>query len=64
VDFEGQVIRVRASYVDGALTTPKSGKVHSVPMAPNVAENLVVTYLPNGVAGNADVISTGSKDSP
>ncbi len=40
VDFEGQVIRVRASYADGALTTPKSGKVRSVPMAPNVAETL------------------------
>jgi integrase len=31
VDFDGQVIRVRASYADGALTTPKSGKVRSVP---------------------------------
>jgi integrase len=40
VDFEGQIIRVRASYADGALTTPKSGKVRSVPMAPDVAEAL------------------------
>jgi integrase len=40
VDFSNQVVRVRASYADGALTTPKSGKVHSVPMAPDVAEAL------------------------
>lgn len=40
VDFSNQVIRVRASYADGALTTPKSGKVRSVPMAPDVAEAL------------------------
>ncbi len=30
----------RASYADGQLTTPKSGKVRSVPMAPEVAEAL------------------------
>ncbi len=33
VHFAGSVIRVRASYAAGALTTPKSGKVRSVPMA-------------------------------
>jgi integrase len=33
VDFAGSAIRVRASYADGALTTPKSGKVRAVPMA-------------------------------
>jgi integrase len=40
VDFAGSVIRVRASYAAGALTTPKSGKVRSVPMAPDVATAL------------------------
>jgi integrase len=40
VDFAGQVVRVRASYAEGALTTPKSGKVRSVPMAPDVAKAL------------------------
>jgi integrase len=40
VDFAGEVIRVRASYSDGALMTPKSGKVRSVPMAPDVATAL------------------------
>jgi integrase len=40
VDFPGSAIRVRASYTNGHLTSPKSGKVRSVPMAPQVAEVL------------------------
>jgi integrase len=40
VDFAGSAIRVRASYTNGHLTSPKSGKVRSVPMAPQVAESL------------------------
>jgi len=40
IDFAGSVIRVRASYAGGALTLPKSGKVRSVPMAPEVARAL------------------------
>jgi len=40
VDFAGSAIRVRASYTNGHLTTPKSGKVRSVPMAAKVAEAL------------------------
>lgn len=40
VDFAGSVVRVRASYAAGALTTPKSGKVRSVPLAPEVAKAL------------------------
>jgi hypothetical protein len=34
------MIRVRANWAAGALTTPKSGKVRSVPMAPDVARVL------------------------
>jgi integrase len=37
VDFAGSTIRVRASYGTGQLTTPKSGRVRAVPMAPDVA---------------------------
>ena len=37
VDFTGATIRVRASYASGILTTPKSGRVRAVPMAPDVA---------------------------
>ena len=40
VDFSGSLIRVRASYAAGQLTSPKSGKVRSVPMAPDVAAAL------------------------
>jgi integrase len=41
VDFAGEVIRVRRSYnVHGGLGTPKSGKVRSVPMVPEVARVL------------------------
>jgi integrase len=40
VDFTGSVVRVRASYAAGALTSPKSGKVRAVPMAPDVASAL------------------------
>jgi integrase len=40
VDFTGAVLRVRASYAAGAVTSPKSGKVRSVPLAPEVAQAL------------------------
>jgi integrase len=40
VDFPGSIVRVRASYYLGQLTTQKSGKVRSVPMAPDVASAL------------------------
>jgi integrase len=40
VDFAGSTIRVRASWAGRALTTPKSGKVRSVPLAPDVASKL------------------------
>ena len=40
VDFAGSIVRVRASYATGQLTTPKSGKVRSVPLAPDVASAL------------------------
>jgi integrase len=40
VDFAGSLLRVRAGYAGGVLTTPKSGKVRSVPLAPDVAQTL------------------------
>ena len=39
IDFTGSVIRVRGSFAAGVLTTPKSGRVRSVPMASEVAED-------------------------
>jgi integrase len=59
VDFEGQVIRVRASYADGALTTPKSGKVRSVPMAPDVAEALAKLGQRGNWTGDDDLVFVG-----
>jgi integrase len=40
VDFAAQRVRVSGSFAGGRLTTPKSGKVRSVPLAPAVAEAL------------------------
>ena len=40
VDFAGHTIRVRANWAARQLTTPKSGKVRAVPMAPAVAQEL------------------------
>jgi integrase len=40
VDFSAHVIRVRGNYAAGVLTTPKSGKIRSVPLAPDVASTL------------------------
>lgn len=41
IDFAGDAIRVRRSYnVHGGVGTPKSGKVRSVPMVPDVAQRL------------------------
>ena len=40
VDFPNATVRVSASYSEGHLTRPKSGKVRAVPMAPDVATAL------------------------
>src|SRR6185436_20526 len=40
VDFAAHRVRVSGSFAGGQLTTPKSGKVRSVPLAPAVAEAL------------------------
>jgi integrase len=40
VDFPRQSIRVRESYTHGQLTSPKSGKVRTVPMVDDVARRL------------------------
>ncbi len=59
VDFAGSVIRVRSSYVDGVLSSPKSGKVRSVPMAPDVAEALAKLSQRNGSTGDDDLVFVG-----
>ncbi len=63
VDFSGQVIRVRASYAEGALTTPKSGKVRSVPMAPDVATALAKLGQRERWTGDDDLVFVGQAGS-
>ncbi len=61
VDFAGSVIRVRASYAGGELTTPKSGKVRSVPMAPDVAEALAALGSASSSIGDDDLVFVGER---
>ena len=59
VDFRGQHIRVRASYTNGVLSTPKSGKVRAVPMAPAVATALARLGTRGEFAGVDDLVFVG-----
>lgn len=59
VDFAGQTVRVRASYYAGALTTPKSGKVRAVPMAPDVASVLAQVGQRVDWVGDDDPVFAG-----
>jgi integrase len=59
VDFAGSTIRVRASYAGGRLTTPKSGKVRAVPMAPDVASALAQLAQRENWTGEDDCVFAG-----
>jgi integrase len=59
VDFPGSVVRARASYAGGALTTPKSGKVRSVPLAPEVAAALAKLSQRDWFTGDDDLVFPG-----
>jgi integrase len=59
VDFAGKAIRVRASYAGGQVTTPKSGKVRSVPMAPDVAEVLAKLGQRDHLTGDDHLVFVG-----
>jgi integrase len=60
VDFAGEAVRVRGSYSMGVLTTPKSGKVRSVPLAPDVAEALARLGGRELFTGEDDVVFAGA----
>ncbi|MGO9822755.1 MAG: tyrosine-type recombinase/integrase [Solirubrobacteraceae bacterium] len=60
VDFAGATIRVRASYAGGELTTPKSGKVRAVPMAPDVASALAQLGQRENWVGEDDLVFAGT----
>jgi integrase len=59
VDFPGQAIRVRANYSYGQLVTPKSGKVRSVPMVPEVAQALARLSQRSLFTGEEDPVFVG-----
>ena len=61
VDFAGSVIRVRASYHEGVLSTPKSGKVRSVPMAPSLAAALAKLGDRGTLIGDDDLVFLGEE---
>jgi integrase len=60
IDFAGSLVRVRSSWSVGALTTPKSGKVRSVPLAPEVAQVLAKLAQRELFAGEDDLVFTGT----
>ncbi len=60
VDFPGQAIRVRANYSFGELVTPKSGKVRSVPMVPEVAQALARLGQREHFTGDEDPVFAGT----
>jgi len=59
VDFSGDAIRVRASFAGGHPTTPKSGKVRAVPMAPEVASALASLGQRELFTGDDDLVFPG-----
>jgi integrase len=63
VDFAGATVRVRASYSAGQLTSPKSGKVRGVPMAPDVASALARLGAREHFTGDDDLVFCGETGS-
>jgi integrase len=59
VDFARRSIRVVASYSERALTTPKSGRARSVPMAPLVAEALARLASRDAFTDEDDLVFPG-----
>jgi integrase len=59
VDFINNVVRVRASFSAGRLTTPKSGKIRSVPLAPQVAGALALLGQRDEFTGEDDLVFPG-----
>ena len=59
VDFPGEHVRVTASYTNGHLTSPKSGRVRAVPMAPAVASALARLGDRDGWTGDDDLVFPG-----
>jgi integrase len=56
VDFAASRVRVSGSFAGGRLTTPKSGKVRSVPLAPDVATALARLAAREVWTGDDDLV--------
>jgi integrase len=59
VDFPGEHVRVTASYTTRALTSPKSGRVRSVPLAPAAASALARLSQREHRTGDDDLVFPG-----
>ena len=59
VDFEREAIRVRGTYANGALTSPKSGNGRSVPMVAQVATALAQLGQRDHDVGEEDLVFPG-----
>ena len=60
VDFPRRHIRVVASYTERALSTPKSGRARSVPMAPAVAQALARRWQARTDSGEDELAFPGT----
>jgi integrase len=61
VDFAGEAVRVRRSYnVHGGLGTPKSGRVRSVPVVPEVARALAELSQRPYFTGDDELVFPGT----
>ena len=60
VDFAGARPR-SASYSRGALSTPKSGRVRAVPLAPDVARALARLAARKRLTGDEDLVFPGER---
>jgi integrase len=60
VDFAHSVLRVRASYGLGQVTAPKSGKVRSVPLAPDIAKALARLGSREHSIGDDELVFVGA----
>ena len=59
VDFPGEHVRVTASYTTRSLTSPKSGRVRSVPLAPAAAGALARLSQRERWTGDDDLVFPG-----
>lgn len=59
IDFTRSAIRVRASYALGHLTSPKSGKLRAVPLAPDVAAALARLADRGHMTADDDLVFVG-----